>query len=122
MKPMHIILGLGVSAMIALGAWYYHMVNEAPFKAAKHRGLPPGLAGTATPKDAPKAAPDTPKVDPKAAPEAPADGEKPVEAAPADAWDTAAAPAEGAPAEPADKKAEPSPAAPDAPSDAPPTP
>ena len=65
MKPIHIIMGMGATAIIGVGAWYYYMSAKSPYKEAKQRGLPPGIAKKKA--DAPK--PEPKKPEPKKAPE-----------------------------------------------------
>lgn len=40
MKAIHVVMGVGVTLIIAVGAWYFHMANKAGYAEAKQRGLP----------------------------------------------------------------------------------
>lgn len=57
MKPIHIIAGLGATLIVGLAGWYMYMQQTPSYERTYQRGLPPGVAAEAPPRDP---APPTP--------------------------------------------------------------
>ncbi len=97
MKPIHVIAGLGATAIVALAGWYMYMSSTPTYERTYERGLPPAVAGSKAPAaEAAPAEPETP-TEPaqptadgdEAAPEAGADDPHPEDAADPPAEDDA---------------------------------